>query len=107
METMKTKGFTAKDEFNAASATPIKEAKGQELTVSEVMVTEKVDEDGVLTKVGYIKTTDGEIYATISATIIDQLIPLVVMIDEDGDQTVSVITKTSNAGREYFMLALQ
>lgn len=105
MEKTRTKGFTAKDEFNASTATPIKEATGEILEVEDVMVAEKHDNDEVVV-VGYLKTTNGDMYATISDTIINQLLALIEMIDEDGSQKVSVQAKTSNAGRQYFMLQL-
>ena len=106
MEKTKSKGFTAKDEFNASSAIPIKEVKGETLNVKDVMVTEKFDEkENKNVIVGYIKTDDEQIYATISVTIINQLLALVEMV-EDGIQTVSVHSNQSNSGREYFMLKL-
>ena len=106
MEKTKSKGFTAKDEFNASSATPIKEAKGETLNVKDVMVTEKFDDkENKNVLVGYIKTDDEQIYATISGTIINQLLALVEMV-EDGTQTVLVQSNQSNSGREYFMLKL-
>ena len=37
MEKTRTKGFTAKDEFNASTATPIKEATGEILEVEDVI----------------------------------------------------------------------
>lgn len=102
MEKIKTKGFTAKDEFNASSATPIKMAKNGVIEVTDVMVKDKADGETV----GYMKTTDGTIYATISATIIEQLVALAEMV-QAGPLTVMVVPKTSNGGREYFMLELQ
>lgn len=103
METIKTNNFTAKDRFNSATATPIKEAKGDTLTITDAMVTENSDNQVV----GYMKVDDGTIYATISATIIDQLIPLIDILNSDGEQDIQIVTKTSNGGREYFMLELQ
>ena len=102
MKTFRTKGFTAKDQFIATTATPIKAVKGNVITVAEVAVSE--NSDGVL--VGYIKDEDGVIYATISSTIIDQLIPLSEML-EDTTVDVKVISKVSSSDMEYFMLELQ
>lgn len=103
METLKTKGFTAKDRFNTASATPIKEAKGTIIKVKDVMVTENTEGEAV----GFLKTSEDDIYATISVTVIDQLVPLIDILQEDGEQEIAIITKTSEAGNEYFMLELQ
>ena len=107
MDKIKTKGFTAKDEFNSASATPIKMAKNNTITVTDIMVKDKLpDEDGKVETVGYLKAEDNTIFATISPTVIEQLISLVDMLEE-GPQTVMVVPHTSNGGREYFMLELQ
>lgn len=107
MEKIKTEGFSAKDEFNSASATPIKMAKNAIITVTDIMVKDKLpDEDGKVDTVGYLKAEDGTIYATISATVIEQLMSLVDILKE-GPQNILVVPKTSNGGREYFMLELQ
>lgn len=102
MEKIKTKGFTAKDEFNASSATPIKMAKNSVLKVTDVMIKDKTDGETV----GYLKTEDGTIFATISATVIEQLVALSEMLTGDT-LDILVVAKTSNSGREYFMLELQ
>lgn len=102
METIKTKGFTVKDEFNSASATPIKVVKNSVIKVTDIMVKDKVDGETV----GFLKAEDGTIYATISATVIEQLVSLSVILD-NGPQNILVVPKTSGQGREYFMLELQ
>lgn len=99
MEKIKTQGFTAKDEFNSASATPIKMAKNSVIEVVDIMVKDKADGETV----GYLKSKDGTIYATISATVIEQLLSLVDLVPAK----VMVVPKQSNAGREYFLLELQ
>lgn len=99
MEKIKTNGFTAKDEFNSASATPIKIAKNSIIKVTDVMIKDKADGETV----GYLKAEDGTIFATISATVIEQLISLVDLVPAE----VLVTPKQSNQGREYFMLELQ
>lgn len=102
MEGFRTEGFTAKDLFNAASATPIKSLKGSSIEVTDVMVS--VNSDGEL--VGYMKDTQGIIYATISSTVIDQLKPLAELLDDASSIRIGVISKTSDNDREYFMLEL-
>lgn len=107
MEKIKTNGFSAKDEFNSASATPIKAVKNTVIKVTDIMVKDKLpDEDGKVETVGYLKDEEGAIYATISPTVIEQLLSLVDMLGE-GPQNVLVVPKQSNGGREYFMLELQ
>ena len=107
MEKIKTKGFTAKDEFNSASATPIKMAKNAIIKVTDIMIKDKLpDENGKVETVGFLKADDGTIYATISQTVIEQLLSLEAMLAE-GPQTLMVVPHQSNGGREYFMLELQ
>lgn len=112
MEKIKTAGFTAKDEFNTASATSIKMVKNTVIKVTDAMVKETTKlvetEDGAKDSniVGYLKTEDGTIYATISGTAIEQIIALVDLLKE-GPQDILVATRESSKGREYFMLELQ
>lgn len=107
MEKIKTEGFSAKDEFNAANSTPIKVAKNTIIRVTDIMVKDKLPDDAdKVETVGYLKAEDGTIYATISATVIEQLIPLMDILEE-GPQDLLVVPKTSGQGREYFMLELQ
>lgn len=106
MEKIKTKGFTAKDEFNATGAIPIKMVKNTVIRVTDIMVKDKLpDEDGKVDTVGYLKAEDGTLYVTISGTIIEQMLALMEMLDEPQD--VLIATKTSNGGREFFILELQ
>lgn len=98
METIRTNGFTAKDLFNAGSATPLKQAEGKALEAKDVCVKENAE--GQL--VGYIKTADGTVYATISQTVVEQVKTLAEMLPAK----VTVISKKSNAGRDYLMLEL-
>lgn len=107
MELIRTKGIEAKDIFNATSATPIKDIKDQVIAVNGVFVKEKTEDDGKVTTVGYLRTEDGVIYATVSATINDQLEALAEMLDSGvGVCNIKVVGKTSNANREYFQLEL-
>lgn len=98
METIRTNGFTSKDLFNAGSATPLKEAEGKTLEVKDICVKENAEGQ----QVGYIKTTDGTVYATISQTVVEQVKTLAEMLPAK----VNVISKRSNAGRNYLMLEL-
>jgi hypothetical protein len=108
METLKTPGFTAKDEFNATSSVPIKMAKNSILEVQDMMIKDKLPDKntGKVETVGFLKATDGTIYATISSTVIEQLLSLETILRE-GPQKIMVVPHTSNGGREYFTLELQ
>lgn len=108
MEKIKTKGFTAKDEFNSANSTPFKAIKNSVIKVTDLMVKDRVpDDEGKVETVGFIKSEEGEIYATISDTVIEQLIVLKEIIESEGAKDILIVPKQSNGGREYFMLEIQ
>lgn len=98
MERIRTKGFTAKDLFNASSSTPLKDVAGQELMVTELCVTEK--NDG--TVAGYLKLEDGTVIATISSSVIAQFEGLAELLPA----TIKAVSKKSNGNRDYLMLEL-
>lgn len=102
---IRTKEITAKDMFNATTSQPIKETNGEPIKVVGLWVKERTEEDGKVTEVAYLKRDDGEIFATISTTIIEQLEALAEML-QDGPCDVKVITRKSNAGREFLQLML-
>ena len=98
METIRTNGFTSKDLFNVGSATPLKEVEGKTIEAKDVCVKENAERQ----LVGYIKDADGTVYATISQTVVEQVKTLAEMVPAN----VTVISKRSNAGRNYLMLEL-
>lgn len=99
MEKVKTQGFSAKDEFNAASATPLKDAKNSVIKVSDVMIKENAEGQDV----AYFKTNDGTIFATVSPTVVQQSLELIDLVPAE----ILVNANTSKQGREYLILALQ
>lgn len=99
MEKVKTQGFSAKDEFNAASATPLKDAKNSVIKVSDVMIKENAEGQAV----AYFKTNDGTIFATVSATVVEQSLALIDLVPAE----ILVNANTSKQGREYLILELQ
>lgn len=105
---MNTFNFTAKDKLNAISALPLQSIKGSTITVTGLAVDNRPDRDGVVITVGYIKTADGQIYTTISDTVIRGIDALIDYVcDEDLDSVdVKVATKTSKNNREFYVLEL-
>ena len=101
MENFKTSKFTAKDVFNSMSATPIKDAENQTLDIEAVAIKDKADG----TPCGLLKTIDGKIYATISATVLEQLVPLAEVV-EAGAVKIRVTPKVSGQGRTYYVLEM-
>ena len=69
MEEIRTKEFTAKDMFNAATANPLKSKIGEQLNIVGIWVCERSNLDGEVQTVANIKTDDGAIYVTISESI--------------------------------------
>lgn len=102
MEKLMTSKFATKDLFNASSATPIKDLENQVLEIEAIAIKEKID--GQLC--GFIKGTDGKIYATISATVLEQLTTLADLVEDMGTLQVKIVTRTSNANKTYYMLEL-
>ena len=99
MEKVKTQGFSAKDEFNAASATPLKDAKNSVINVLDVMIKENSEGKAV----AYFKTDDGTIFGTVSTTVVEQSLALLDLVPAK----ILVNVNTSKQGREYLILELQ
>ena len=106
MEEIRTHEFTAKDMFNAATAKPLKTAVGQVLTVTGIWVCERPDLNGEVQTVGNIKTSEGDIYGTISDTVIRSLIALPEMLAEDGSIKIQVEERPGKGGRNYLVITL-
>ena len=105
MEEIRTHEFTAKDIFNSATAKPLKSAIGQKLTVTAIWVCERPDLNGEVQFVANIKTADGEIYGTISDTVIRSVIALPEMLAE-GPVTINVEERPGKGGRNYLVITL-
>lgn len=102
---IRTNEFTAKDMFNAATARPLKSAINQDLVVTGVWITERPDQDGVVQVVANLKTSDGEIYGTISDTVIRSASALPEIL-ESGPVTIHVEERAGNKGRNYLVITL-
>lgn len=99
MEKIKSKGFTAKDEFNAAAAEGLKNAKNNIIEVKDLMIKENIEGKAV----AYLKTSDDTLYATISSTVIEQSLALFDMLPAK----ILVKGQASKDGNEYLTLELQ
>lgn len=80
--------------------------KGMKLNVVAVGTFDDTDKDGKPVKVSALKTDEGSIFTTISATISDSLDDLDEIITEEGTVTVEVLQNKSNNGREFFQLQI-
>lgn len=106
MVEIRTSNFTAKDMFNAATAKPLKSAIGQTLNIVAIWVTERPDLDGVVKTVANLKADDGNIYGTISDTVIRSALALPEMIEEEGSVAIKVEERPGTKGRNYLVVTL-
>ena len=106
MEEIRTKSFEAKDMFNSATAKPLKSVAGQTITVTGIWVTERPDLNGEVQVVANLKTAEGDIYGTISETVIRSVTALPEMLEENGEIAVKVEERPGKAGRNYLVLSL-
>lgn len=106
MEEIRTREFSAKDMFNAATAKPLKSAIGQTLTVVGVWVCERPDLNGEIQTVANLKTNDGSIYGTISETVIRSVVALPEMLEADGSVAINVEERPGKGGRNYLVITL-
>lgn len=105
MEEIRTKEFTAKDMFNAATAKPLKSMIGEQLIITGIWVCERPDLNGEIQTVANIKTHDGSIYGTISETVIRSVLALPEMLEE-GPVAVNVEERPGTKGRSYIVITL-
>lgn len=106
MEEIRTREFTAKDMFNAATARPLKSAVGQTLTIVGVWVCERPDLNGEVQTVANLKADDGAIYGTISETVIRSVVALPEMLEADGTVAINVEERPGKGGRNYLVITL-
>ena len=104
----KSYNFTKKDEINSVSATPLQKAKGEVITVTGAMITERADENGEVREVALVSTLEHGMMSGISATAIRSLDLIIdYMTDEEADDVqLKIKAETSNAGREFITLEI-
>lgn len=106
MEDVRTRDFTAKDMFNSATAKSLKSLVGKTINVVAIWVTERPDIDGVIKTVANLKTDGGEIYGTISDTVIRSVLALPEMLEENGAVAINVEARPGKGGRDYLVITL-
>ena len=106
MEEIRTREFSAKDMFNSATAQPLKSQIGNTLRVVAIWVCERPDLDGVVQTVANLKTEDGQIFGTISETVIRSVLALPEMLEETGFVDINVEERPGTKGRNYIVITL-
>ena len=106
MEEIRTKNFTAKDMFNAATAKSLKSMVGQQLNVVGVWVTDRPDLNGEIKTVANLKTDDGSIYGTISDTVVRSVLALPEMLMTEESILINVESRPGTKGRDYIVITL-
>ena len=93
------------DLFNAKNAgTPIE--NGLEMVVTSVGTFPDKDKDGHDVTVSVLKTEDGNVYTTISATVSNSIEMLDDILKENGKVTIKVNQAKSNNGRDFYQLQI-
>lgn len=102
MNVIKTNGITVKDIFNANNSEAIKDHDGEVISVVDVAIETKVDDQ----KVAYLKDANGVMFASISPTVIEQALMLIDMLETQSKVDVVVESGVSAQGNTYFVLKL-
>lgn len=112
---IKSVNFTKKDEVNAVSATPLQQAKDEQITLLGAAITEREDKDtGENIRVGLLSTKEHGTMSTISGTALKSLDIIIDYMSDFAPEEpevkdgipVHVKVGKSNAGREFITLEL-
>ena len=95
------------DIFNAKSASIALQTVSETLTVTGAAISDETNtESGEISEVGYIFDKDGNVYGTISTTVIDMLPALIDLLDDVGELPITVVHRTAKSGREFISLQI-
>lgn len=81
-------------------------AKDLVINVVAVGTFQDTDKDGNAVVVSALKTKDGDIYTSISATVANAMEMLDDILTDEGSVNVKVLESTSNGGRKFYQLAI-
>lgn len=98
--------LTKKELFNAKN-NGVAVADGMELSIVGVGTFPDTDKDGNAVNVTALKSEDGAIYTTISATIFDCIDMLADIINDETKVTIVVHEKESKNGRKFLQLEIR
>lgn len=102
-----TKNIGKMELFNAKSACLALQTVSDTLTVTGAAITDETNRDsGEMSEVGYLFDKAGNVYGTISSTVIDMLLDLIELLDEAGEIPINVVHRNAKSGREYLSLQI-
>lgn len=102
-----TKNIGKMELFNAKSASIALQTVSDTLTVTGAAIADETNtESGEIAEVGYIFDKDGNVYGTISATVIDMLPALIDLLDEVNELPMNVAHRKAKSGREFISLQI-
>ena len=102
-----TKNIGKMELFNAKSASIALQTVSDTLTVTGAAIADETNtESGEISEVGYLFDQDGNVYGTISATVIDMLPALIDLLDEVIELPMSVVHRKAKSGREFISLQI-
>lgn len=102
-----TKNIGKMELFNAMSASIALQTVSDTLTVTGAAIADETNaESGEISEVGYIFDKDGNVYGTISATVIDMLPTLIDLLDEVNELPMTVVHRKAKSGREFISLQI-
>lgn len=104
---LSTKNIGKMELFNAKSASIALQTVSETLTVTGAAIADETNTDsGEISEVGYIFDKDGNVYGTISATVIDMLPALIDLLDEISELPMTVVHRKAKSGREFISLQI-
>ena len=106
---VKSFNFTRKDEINSVSATPLQNAKNENVTVIGGAITERPDrETGEPVTVGLLVTDEYGAMSTISKTAIRGIDMLIDYMTEEHLEKceIKIVAGTSKGGREFITIQI-
>lgn len=106
MEEVRTQRFSAKDQFNSATALPLKSVVGETINVTAVWVCDRPDLEGNLQTVATLKTDDGRLFGTISDTVVRSVLALPEMLLAEESIAIKPEYRPGTKGREYLIISL-
>lgn len=102
-----TKNIGKMEIFNAKSASIALQTVSETLTVTGAAIADETNRNnGEISEVGYLFDKGGNVYGTISSTVIDMLPTLISLLDEVGELPMNIIHRNAKSGREFISLQI-